>query len=127
MTAELTPSYPLGYKPIAHFSGLLVSVMNGQHPYEQTLATEAFAVQKSTLSFMGIPMMLYAEDAVFAAIQKAKTTQTSQRVSGYEVTKGKEICTNSEVDLPVVKVADQVFIQNLVRKWKEKRFEGRNQ
>ncbi|KAJ1120049.1 hypothetical protein NDU88_008232 [Pleurodeles waltl] len=85
MTAVLTQKYPLGHKPIAYFSGLLDSVMKGRHPCEQALATEAYAVQKSTPMVMGAPLTLYAEHAVFAIIQKPKTTLTTQRVSGSEV------------------------------------------
>ncbi|XP_078533692.1 uncharacterized protein LOC144819836 [Lissotriton helveticus] len=64
---------------------MLDSVMKGHYPCEQALSTAAFAVEKSTPIVMGSPLTLYTEHAVFAIIQKAKTTLTTQRVSGYEV------------------------------------------
>ncbi|KAJ1098260.1 hypothetical protein NDU88_003376 [Pleurodeles waltl] len=74
-----------GYKPIAYYSALLDPVMKGHYPCEQALATAAFAVQESTTIVMGSPLTLYVEHAVFAILQKSKSTLTTQRVSGYEV------------------------------------------
>ncbi|KAJ1079734.1 hypothetical protein NDU88_000026 [Pleurodeles waltl] len=59
--------------------------MKSHYSCEQVLATAAFAVEKSAPIVMGAPLILYAEHAVFAIIQKAKTTLTTQRVSGYEI------------------------------------------
>ncbi|KAJ1149031.1 hypothetical protein NDU88_001852 [Pleurodeles waltl] len=59
--------------------------MKGHYPCEQALATAAFAVQKSTTIVMGSSLTLYVEHAVFAILQKSKSTLTTQRVSGYEV------------------------------------------
>ncbi|KAJ1173499.1 hypothetical protein NDU88_005331 [Pleurodeles waltl] len=55
--------------------------MKGHQPCEYALATAAFAVQKSIPIVMGAPSMLYAEHAVFAIMQKAKTSLTTQRVT----------------------------------------------
>ncbi|KAJ1176566.1 hypothetical protein NDU88_001840 [Pleurodeles waltl] len=59
--------------------------MKGHYPCEQALAAAAFAVQKSATIVMGSPLTLYVEHAVFAILQKSKSTLTTQRVSGYEV------------------------------------------
>ncbi|KAJ1113226.1 hypothetical protein NDU88_001480 [Pleurodeles waltl] len=59
--------------------------MKGHYPCEQAMATAAFAVQKSTTTGMGSPLPQYVEHAVFAILQKSKSTLTTQRVSGYEV------------------------------------------
>ncbi|KAJ1125406.1 hypothetical protein NDU88_003838 [Pleurodeles waltl] len=59
--------------------------MKGHYPCEQVLAAAAFAVQKSATIVMGSPLTLYVEHAVFAILQKSKSTLTTQRVSGYEV------------------------------------------
>ncbi|KAJ1134948.1 hypothetical protein NDU88_001394 [Pleurodeles waltl] len=59
--------------------------MKGHYPCEQALATAAFAVQKSTTIVMGSPLTVYVEHAVFTIFQKSKSTQPTQRVSGYEV------------------------------------------
>ncbi|KAJ1135136.1 hypothetical protein NDU88_001581 [Pleurodeles waltl] len=85
MTAVLTQKTSMGHKPIAYYSGLLDPVMKGHYPCEQALATAAFAFQKSTTIVMGSPLTLYVEHAVFAILQKSKSTLTTQRVSGYEV------------------------------------------
>ncbi|KAJ1108199.1 hypothetical protein NDU88_005581 [Pleurodeles waltl] len=85
MKAVLTQKTSMGHKPIAYYSGLLDPVTKGHYPYEQALATAAFAVQKSTTIVMGSPLTLYVEHAVFAILQKSKSTLTTQRVSGYEV------------------------------------------
>ncbi|XP_069081661.1 uncharacterized protein [Pleurodeles waltl] len=85
MTAVLTQKDPLGHKPVAYFSGLLDSVMKRHYPCEQALATAAFVVEKSAPIVMGAPLTVYAEPAVFATIQKAKTTLTTRKVSGYEI------------------------------------------
>ncbi|KAJ1180563.1 hypothetical protein NDU88_005784 [Pleurodeles waltl] len=66
-------------------SGLLDPIMKGHYPCEQALATAAFAVPKSTTIVIGSPLTLYVEHAVFAILQKSKSTLTTQRVSGYEV------------------------------------------
>ncbi|KAJ1117174.1 hypothetical protein NDU88_005374 [Pleurodeles waltl] len=58
--------------------------MKGHYPCEQALAAAAFAVQKSATIVMGSPLTLYVEHAVFAILQKNKSTLTTQRVSGYE-------------------------------------------
>ena len=85
MTTVLTQKSSMGHKPVAYYSGLLDPVMTGHFPCEQALATAAFAVEKSTPIVMGLPLTLYTEHAVFAIIQKAKGTLTTQRASGYEV------------------------------------------
>ncbi|KAJ1097615.1 hypothetical protein NDU88_002732 [Pleurodeles waltl] len=85
MTAVLTQKTSMGHKPIAYYSELLDPVMKGHYPCEQALATAAFAVQKSTTIVMGSPLALYVEHAVFAILQKSKSTLTTQRASGYEV------------------------------------------
>ncbi|KAJ1150325.1 hypothetical protein NDU88_003119 [Pleurodeles waltl] len=59
--------------------------MKGHYPCEQALAAAAFAVQKSATIVMGSPLTLYVEHAVFAILQRSKSTLTTQRVSGYEV------------------------------------------
>ncbi|KAJ1186218.1 hypothetical protein NDU88_003001 [Pleurodeles waltl] len=59
--------------------------MKGHYPCEQALAAAAFAVQKSATIMMGSPLTLYVEHAVFAILQRNKSTLTTQRVSGYEV------------------------------------------
>ncbi|KAJ1129594.1 hypothetical protein NDU88_007961 [Pleurodeles waltl] len=59
--------------------------MKGHYPCEPALAEAAFTAQKSTTIVMGSPLTLYAEHAVFAILQKSKSTLTTQRVSRYEV------------------------------------------
>ncbi|KAJ1140398.1 hypothetical protein NDU88_006751 [Pleurodeles waltl] len=85
MTAVLTQKASMGHKAITYYSGLLDPVMKGHYPCEQALATAAFAVHKSTTIVMGSPLTLYVEHAVFAILQRSKSTLTTQRVSGYEV------------------------------------------
>ncbi|KAJ1138460.1 hypothetical protein NDU88_004844 [Pleurodeles waltl] len=85
MTAVLTQKTSMGHKPIAYYSGLLDLVMKGHYPYEQALATAAFAVQKSTTIVMGSSLTVYVEHVVFAILKKSKSTLTTQRLSGYEV------------------------------------------
>ncbi|KAJ1197901.1 hypothetical protein NDU88_001745 [Pleurodeles waltl] len=85
VTAVLTRKTSMGLKPIANYSGLLYPIMKGHYPCEQVLATAAFAVQKSTTIVMRSPLTLYVEHAVFAILQRGKSTLTTQRESGYEV------------------------------------------
>ncbi|KAJ1089715.1 hypothetical protein NDU88_002860 [Pleurodeles waltl] len=59
--------------------------MKGHYTREQALTTAAFPVQKSNPIVIGAPLTLYAEHAVFAIIQNAETTLTTQSVSGYEL------------------------------------------
>ncbi|KAJ1173047.1 hypothetical protein NDU88_004889 [Pleurodeles waltl] len=82
MRVALILKYYLGQNPLAYYSRLLDSVMQGYFPCEQALAA---AVNKSTSIVMGAPLTLYAEHPEFTVIQKSKSTLTTQQVSRYKL------------------------------------------
>ncbi|KAJ1126249.1 hypothetical protein NDU88_004657 [Pleurodeles waltl] len=59
--------------------------MKAHYPCEQVLARAAFAPQTYTTIVMGSPLTPYLDRAVFAILQKAKGTLTTQRAFNYEI------------------------------------------